>query len=150
METINLLLLVEDDENDIIITKRKLNRANLPINELLVTKTLAETKSLLNTHKVDIILLDLNLPDSRGLDTVDSVRAFYNGIIIVLTSIDDELSGINAIRRGADEYLVKSHITDETLKKAIYFSLERQRRWARVSHVEQTIKKLEKAVVGAI
>lgn len=140
---IDVLLLVEDDDNDIIITGRKIEKSNVQIGEFLITRTLEETITLLNRRRVDLVLLDLNLPDSRGLDTVDGVRSVYDGIIIVLTSIDDERVGVDAIRKGADEYLVKSQLTEKTLGTAIQHAVERKKRWALVHSVNETISKLD-------
>ncbi len=142
-QPLNILLLVEDDENDIIITKRKIVKSNIQINELLITSTLKDTKALLEKKPVDVILLDLNLPDSQGLDTLDEVRSIYTGIIVVLTSIDDELVGIEAIRKGADEYLVKNQISEKLLANSIYHAIERQKRWARVCRVHETLDKIQ-------
>jgi DNA-binding response OmpR family regulator len=141
-QPLNVLLLVEDDDNDIIITKRKIAKANLAINELLITKSLSETKDTLKTKSIDVILLDLNLPDSIGLDTVDGVRNMYDGIIVVLTSIDDEHIGIEAIRHGADEYLVKSQLTEKALHNAIYYGLARKQRQDTLKRVNSTLEML--------
>lgn len=145
-EPINMLLLVEDDDNDIIITRRKISRSAIQINQLLITRTLEETKDALKTHQVDVILLDLNLPDSQGLDTLDAVRTVYEGIVIVLTSIDDELVGIESIRRGADEYLVKNQLHEQLLGKAIYYAIERKKRWARIGEAHEKLDKLSDMV----
>ncbi len=145
-QTLNVLLLVEDDENDIIITKRKIAKANLLIKNLLITRTLAETKELIKNQEIDAVLLDLNLPDSAGLDTLDGLRPLFDGIIVVLTSIDDEQVGIESIRRGADEYLVKSQLTDQTLAHAIFYSIERRKRWATLCRVTETLDKLDNAL----
>lgn len=144
LEPINILLLVEDDDNDIIITKRKIARSNVQVNQLLITKTFEETKTLLTGGiNVDVVLLDLNLPDSSGLDTLDKVRTIYSGTLIVLTSIDDELIGIEAIRKGADEYLIKSQITEKMLTHSIYHAIVRHKRWENVKKTQQTLEKLD-------
>lgn len=144
LEPINVLLLVEDDDNDVIITKRKIARSSVQINHLLITRTFEETKKLLaERNDVDVILLDLNLPDSSGLDTLDKVRAIYDGTLIVLTSIDDELVGIEAIRKGADEYLVKSQLSEKLLTHSIYHAIVRHTRWENVKKAHQTLEKLD-------
>jgi two-component system, cell cycle response regulator len=142
-ESFNIILLVEDDDNDIIITKRKIARSSLIINQIIVTQTLKETTELLNKQVIDAVILDLNLPDSFGLDTLISVRKMYDGIIIVLTSIDDELIGVEAIRQGADDYLVKNEITERNLARSIYQSIMRRKINAIKETTKSSITKLQ-------
>jgi two-component system cell cycle response regulator len=124
---INILLLVEDSDDDIIITQRKLFKSSLKIGEFLVAKSLTEGIEIVHKKPVDIVLLDLNLPESTGLNTVDLFRKQYDGIIIVCTSLEDELIGIEAIRKGADDYLVKTAITASTLSRAVLYAKERRK-----------------------
>ena len=142
-QRINILLLVEDDESDIIITKRKISKTTMKINELITCNTLQETKEMLKNKIIDIVLLDLNLPDSQGLNTLLEVKRVYDGIIIVLTSIDDEQVGIEAIRAGADDYLVKSHLDETILVNGIYHSKERRKRWENIDKAQQQIQQLD-------
>lgn len=151
-DTLKLLLLVEDDDNDIIITKRKIAKSSLPvvIGDILIARTVAETKQIIskqseNGKGIDILLLDLNLPDSQGLDTVDAIRPIYDRVLIVLTSVDDEMMGIEAIKRGADDYLVKSQLNEHLLSKSVYYSIERRRMYGKA---EKVITKLDKMEVS--
>ncbi len=123
MDPINKLLLVEDDSNDAVLTERKIKRSKIDVGELVLARSLAEARSLLAAHPIDIVFLDLNLGnESRGLDTLDAVRPAYGGVLIVITSIDDEAVGIEAIKRGADDYLVKGRLTEERLRNAVSFA----------------------------
>lgn len=148
MEQLNMILLVEDDENDIIITKRKIVKSSIEAKNIVVTKTLADTMNFLEKNHPDVVLLDLNLEDSRGLDTLYKIRVYYDGIIVVLTSIDEEVIGINAIRQGADEYLVKNQINEKLISKAIYYSIERRLRQARQFKAYENLDKLENLMKG--
>lgn len=143
LNPINVLLLVEDLDDDIVITKRKIARSHFVINKFLIARSLQETLDLLSSQNVDVILLDLNLPDSNGLDTLEKVRKIYNGTLIVLTSIDDEQIGIDAIRLGADEYLIKNQLTERLLSDSIYHAIERNKRQAHINKVQATLQKLE-------
>lgn len=129
MQKINVLLLVEDDDNDIILTERKIQRSQLPVGELVVARSLAEARRVLAERPIDVVLLDLNLGDSQGLDTLKALRGEgqtrFAGIVIVLTSIDDELTGIDAIRLGADDYLVKGRLTEDRLRTAVAYAAAR-------------------------
>jgi DNA-binding response OmpR family regulator len=127
MSDINVLLLVEDDDNDIIITKRLISRSSIRVNTVRIAKTLAEGMAIIRDDNVNMVLLDLNLPDSRGLDTLVEMRKSFDGIVIVLTSLDDELIGIEAIKSGADDYLIKNQINDALLRRSIIYSIERKK-----------------------
>lgn len=141
-----LLLLVEDDENDIIITKRKIAKSSIKLKDLVVVNTLAEGKAIVATTQFDVVLLDLNLPDSSGLNTLEEMRKVYDGILIVLTSIDDEMVGVEAIKSGADDYLVKTNLNEKILSGAIYYSIERRKRWSRASSVTSQIETLDNMI----
>ncbi len=75
----------------------------------------------------NVILLDLSLPDENGLDTLKKIRAVTKDIpVIVLTGIDDELTGINALKAGAQNYLVKGQINNKFLVRSICYASERR------------------------
>ncbi len=82
----------------------------------------------LKKEKVDVILLDLSLPDSRGLSTLIKLQAHAPAVpFIILTSVDDETIAIEAVRRGAQDYLVKDQIDSRMLARVIRYSIERHR-----------------------
>ena len=75
---------------------------------------------------VDVILLDLNLPDSAGLETLATVdERIEETPIVVLTGVSDQLTGIEAIERGAQDYLVKDEVTSALLVRSIHHAIER-------------------------
>lgn len=138
-----LLLLVEDDDNDVIITKRKIAKSAIKIDQLMVAGTLEESRVLVSHNKFDIVLLDLNLPDSSGINTLIEFKKFYNGITIVLTSIDDEMVGVEAIKSGADDYLVKSNLNESMLSASIFHSIERRKRWLMAYSINNQIDTID-------
>lgn len=75
----------------------------------------------------DAVLLDLNLPDSTGLETLETMLAAVEGTpVIVLTGHRDRETGIDAVRQGAEEYLVKDEITSDLLIRSVYHAIERK------------------------
>lgn len=149
MDNINLLLLVEDDENDILLTERKIQRSNLPVVEIMVARSLEDAKQFIQAGKtIDLILLDLNLGDSRGLDTLVALRPIYDGVIIVLTSLEDEKTGIAAIRAGAEDYLVKNRVTEERLRSSVAFSMQRHKIKKTVQRVQDNLDLLTQMTDG--
>ena len=76
----------------------------------------------------DVVLLDLGLPDSKGLDTFMQIHAIVPYVpIIVLTGLQDRTLGITAVREGAQDYLVKGEVDDTILMKSIHYAIERNR-----------------------
>jgi len=77
---------------------------------------------------VDVVLLDLSLPDSQGFDTFSKLRANSKGLpIILLTGMEDEELGMRAVREGAQDYMVKGAVTSLSLARAVRFAVERQK-----------------------
>jgi DNA-binding response OmpR family regulator len=83
----------------------------------------------LSRQPIDLILTDINLPDSHGATTVGAVRAFAPGIpIVVLSDTDDVQAAVEAVREGADEYIVKGRFSIDSLVWLVRLVLERSRR----------------------
>ena len=93
----------------------------------------------------DVILADLGLPDSWGLDTFTKVHAaFPDTPIIVLTGLDDEYMALRAMNQGAQDYLVKGELTSELLLRAIRYAIERQKILTELKNRITEIKDLER------
>jgi len=121
------VLLVEDNSGDAHLIKRLLTKSS-------ATKYAVDSVNRLNAGiercdqgSVDVVLLDLGLPDSQGLATVATMRAAVPHVpIIVLTGLDDLELAVQAVREGAQDYLVKGTATVDTLERAIYYAIERK------------------------
>ncbi|AHF98661.1 diguanylate cyclase [Halostagnicola larsenii XH-48] len=82
----------------------------------------------LETARIDVVLLDLNLPDSDGLETLETVHETVEAVpIVVLTGVRDQEIGVRAIQRGAQDFLVKDEVTTPLLVRTIYHAIERAR-----------------------
>jgi signal transduction histidine kinase len=85
---------------------------------------------------VDIVLLDMGLPDGHGLDTVRRARAVAPDVpLIVLTGLDDEALAAEAMKEGAQDYLIKGQIENRALPRALRHAIERHRMQAEADHV---------------
>jgi DNA-binding NarL/FixJ family response regulator len=143
-----VVLLVEDNESDYELFVVHLPSDGLLQCELKFARTLEAARSILSNDKVDVVVLDLNLPDSVGLDTCRAIQAAAPELpIVVLTGMNDEELGVEAVAAGAQDYLVKGTYDDNLLPRAIRFALERAS-WGRGSAKGQA-RTAENAEVAA-
>ncbi len=128
------ILLVEDDAVDAMLVRRTLGLGAdrmshlVPDFELSYTEDLPSALDLLGSTDIDVVLLDLNLGKYRGLDTFFRVHALVPETpIVVLTGLADDEIALQAIRQGAQDYLIKEDLDFRQLGRAVRFALERQR-----------------------
>lgn len=120
------ILLVEDSRTSVLLVQTLLQDDPLETYELHVAGTLANAQARLDGEKFDLILLDLTLPDTSGLATVDSVFSVADGTgIVVLTAQNDEELGLAALRHGAQDFLVKDETYRRVLLRAIKYARQR-------------------------
>ena len=120
-------LLVEDTQRHVRILTDLLAKDAKISKDITVTKSVVDTLAALKSpSKHDVILLDLELEDSDGLDTLKKVIAADPGIpVLVITSMEDEAHAIQAIGLGAQDYLIKGDFTSLQLSTRLHFALER-------------------------
>jgi signal transduction histidine kinase len=127
------VLLIEDNPADahlirLLLADENKRQAGLPPTfELLHVRKLAAGLAYAAQMNLDIILLDLSLPDSQGLATFETVRqAAAQTPIVVLSGLDDEKVAVKAMQQGAQDYLVKDSIDSVLLERSIRYAIERQ------------------------
>jgi signal transduction histidine kinase len=136
-ETIRILL-VEDNPGDVRLIEEMLVESGPDRFELLSSDHL--DGALENLEDADLLLLDLGLPDSQGLDGLTSVTTrFPNLPVVVLTGLQDEEVGFAAVRQGAQDFLTKAEVTPDVLVRSITYAIERQRL---KSNLEKTSREL--------
>lgn len=119
-------MLVEDDEGDAVLVRDVLSEA-APTMTVYRARTLAEAQRMVD-DKTACVLLDLGLPDTEGLDGLVRLRKQAPDVaVVVLTGLDDQQRGIEALGAGAQDYLVKGQVEPEVLAKAIRYATERRR-----------------------
>lgn len=122
------VLLVEDNPGDVRLIREALADAPHARIKLEHADCLKATQEILARQEYDLILLDLSLPDSSGLETVEKAGdASPDTPIVILTGLDDVNTGIQAVRAGAQDYLVKGEVTGHLLARSIRYAIERQR-----------------------
>jgi diguanylate cyclase (GGDEF)-like protein/PAS domain S-box-containing protein len=125
------LLMVEDNPGDAHLIRRLLDRTALkPLRLTAVDCVSAALEFLRGQEKVDVVLLDVSLPDTRpgSLDSLTRIKQAAPDLpVILLTGIDDEELAVQAVRQGAQDYLVKQEIDEGLLGRSIRYAIERKR-----------------------
>ena len=120
------VLLVEDSEPDAFLVRELLDEAGSPFATRWV-RTLGEARAV-SPESVDVVLLDLGLPDASGLDALEQLRTALPGVaVLVLTGLADEERGTAAVSAGAQDYLVKGLVDGPLLARSIRYAVERRR-----------------------
>ncbi len=137
MDKINIML-IEDNPGHARLIKEMLKEARSAAYALQVFDRLATGQKAILSGMFTVVLLDLNLPDSEGLETLTQIHASdQNVVVIILTSLDDEKTAVEALRKGAQDYLVKGQLNPDLLLRSIQYSIERKR-------IEQDLVKRER------
>lgn len=122
------LLLIEDDPDDAFLLEKMLSEAAKDEFHLSQATRLAEGLVLVETQRADVVLLDLSLPDSQGLETFQELHQRHEGVpVVVLTGLDDETVALRAVQEGAQDYLVKGQVDGHALVRSLRYAIERQR-----------------------
>jgi signal transduction histidine kinase len=122
------VLLVEDNAGDARLLQEMFSKERAGSFELTHLLRMSEAVKHLAKGGVDVVLLDLGLPDGHGLDTVRRAHAVAPGVpVIVLTGLDDEALAAAAMAEGAQDYLIKGQIESRALPRALRHAIERYR-----------------------
>ncbi|HEX7588095.1 MAG TPA: diguanylate cyclase, partial [Anaerolineae bacterium] len=122
------VLMIEDSRVAAALIRRLLQEVNAVSFNITHVERLTEGLEHLAAKAVDVVLLDLTLPDSSGLDTLKRVRDHAPEMpIVVLTGFEDETLAVQAVQAGAQDYLVKGQVDAHLLMRALRYAIERQR-----------------------
>ena len=128
MRTIKKVLLVEDNPGDARLLREMLNEDGSLEVDLVCVSFMSEAEKHLAVGTVDIILLDLGLPDAQGLAAIRRARIAAPDIpLVVLTGMDDEALAGQSLQEGAQDYLIKGQIDTRGLLRALRYAGERKR-----------------------
>ena len=122
------VLLIEDNPGDARLAQELLSEGMHRDLKLQHADRLQTGLELLAGEKFDVVILDLGLPDSSGIETLTSLRRQAMDVpVIALTGYDDESLGIEAVHEGAQDYLIKGKINSDLINRSIEYAIERQR-----------------------
>ncbi|HVT91158.1 MAG TPA: PAS domain-containing protein [Tepidisphaeraceae bacterium] len=121
------VLLVEDNPADAVLMRETLAESHYGEFSVTVVSRLDTAIQRLTEEPFDIVLLDLGLPDSQGLDTLKRLRKQSRAIpLVVLTGLSDEAMGVQALQNGAQDYLVKGETAGNLMARAVRYAIERK------------------------
>jgi two-component system sensor histidine kinase UhpB len=137
------LLLVEDNPSDLFLLRQMLRSSPLKIKKIYETSRIEEACQIVNSKNISLALLDLSLPDSFGIDTYLDIKARSKKIpVIILTGLKDADFALQAIKEGAQDYLVKGEFNSHWLSKSIQYSMERMQHIEMVRESEEKYRQL--------
>ncbi len=133
-------LLVEDDESDTILVREMLRERSVRIQ---TADTLQGALDLVGRVRFDVALLDLGLPDSQGVATYRSFAAASPDLpVLVLTGDRDERVGLEAVRMGAQDFLLKDEVSGPLLDRTLRYAVERAHSRCRTEHLNTVLRAL--------
>src|SRR3982750_2200741 len=141
-ENINVLI-VEDNPSDLFLLEQMLLSSRLKIQDIYSAGRLSDAKAILQEKSIGLILLDLTLPDSFGIETFLSLKDKVQKIAgINLTGMADSDLAFEALSQGAQDYLVKGEYNVNLLIKSLEYSIERKRGEERILASEEKYRQI--------
>jgi PAS domain S-box-containing protein len=142
-------LIVEDSPTQAKLLSISLNRLGI---EVECVDTLNSACKRLDQPGIDVVLLDLSLPDSQGINTFYRMRNFDSVIpIVVLTGLDDQNIALEAVKGGAQEYLVKGRASEDSVARCLRYAIERNNAEQRLRASERRTRMIvENALDGFV
>jgi two-component system, cell cycle sensor histidine kinase and response regulator CckA len=139
------VLLVEDNPGDVRLLRETLQDVRDANVEIAYVMTLEEGLQRAAAGNIDVILLDLTLPDTSGVQTVTrTVTAVPEVPIVVLTGLADEQAAVRALREGAQDYLVKGQGDGQLVLRAMRYAIERKRAQIEREHLEAQLQSAQR------
>ncbi|MFA6600498.1 MAG: diguanylate cyclase [Candidatus Omnitrophota bacterium] len=135
------LLLIEDDPEFSHSLQLRLTKEKWRPMDVCCAQTLHEAMALLQKESFSVILLDITLPDCRGLETYRQIHQMSDQTpVVILTGWDDNELAIEAVRNGAEDYLVKSDVEGKTIARVLHHAIERNRIKKELAHVSSQLR----------
>ncbi len=150
-DNIKTILMVEDNPGDVYLFKEIIHRYRPGSFRLVSSERLDDGLFLLEKEMVDLIILDMNLPDSQGMETVHAVKEKAPDVaLVVVTGDEDEQLGIDAVKHGAQDFLVKGRVPGFVLIRVIDYAMERQASERRLKESEMFLRSTLDALTSHI
>ncbi|MFK8079171.1 MAG: response regulator [Granulosicoccus sp.] len=139
MDTEFEVLVVEDNSNDFEMLQRTLRRTRMF--DLTREGSAGDGLSELSRKRYDVVLLDLTLPDSEGLESVIAFTSLASTPVVVLSGIDDENTALESVQHGAHDYLVKGKFDTTLISRTLRYAIERFRLLEELRVTQQQVRR---------
>ena len=137
------VLLVEDGRKDARLIQTMLGAVTSVAFEVEYVDRLSAALKSLDQGDIDVVLLDLSLPDSQGLETFTKIQAKAPNVpAVVMTGLDDELVATKAVKRGAQDYLIKGQVDQGLLARSLMYAIERQQAQEDLRRSEEKLRQM--------
>lgn len=145
-EKVYHILLIEDNPGDARLIKEYLKEPSIQFQPSIeVEVSIQAGFNRLQEREFDVVLLDLSLPDSFGLETFEKVSSASGSVpIIVLTGLDDENIGVEAVHLGAQDFLIKKEINAQLLGRSILYAIQRNRLSKKLRENQKRLKEAQR------
>jgi PAS domain S-box-containing protein len=141
------ILVVEDNPVDAIRLKHDLTEINCKKCEFAHVESLREALGLLSTEMFHLILLDLGLPDTHGIDTlIDIQNSAADTPIVVMSGLDDESVAVEAVARGAQDYLLKDKWDAQLVARSLHYAIQRHQLLVAYRQVNESSRRANRAL----
>jgi two-component system sensor histidine kinase UhpB len=121
------ILIIEDDSIFLNALVWQLSKIGYDRMNIMSVASIAEAQEIATEFSPDVILLDLNITDSHGVETYNSIIKIYtNAAVVILSGMNDEELALSIVKKGAQDYLLKSDVSSKMLSKTIEYSKERK------------------------
>jgi len=135
------VLLIEDNPGDTRLIQLMLHEAGGDLFELEQVERLSAGLERLSAGGIEVVLSDLSLPDSHGLDTFSHLHASAPEVpIIVLSGLNDTTLAVQAVHEGAQDYLIKGQVDGQLLVRAMRYAIERKRMALQLAHYAEELR----------
>jgi two-component system sensor histidine kinase UhpB len=137
------ILIIEDNPADFCLIEQMLLSSRLRIKNIYSAARLSEAVQIMEEHKINLVLLDLSLPDSFGIDSFLKIRNVAQKIpVIIMTGTTDSELALLALQENAQDYLVKGEFNKDLLIKSIEYSIERKKAEEKILASEEKYRQM--------
>ncbi|MCK5214173.1 MAG: response regulator [Candidatus Omnitrophica bacterium] len=144
------VLVIEDNKIDAKIVRSMLEKTSYGKFHVSFVMTIKEAIELLLTQKFDVCLLDLNLKDSKGLDSLKKINKKYAHLpIVVNTGAYQDSLGLKAVTQGAQDYLIKGKYKPYALSKSLYYAVQRKKAELELQIAYNRLKETQSQLIQA-